>query len=193
VSEYKLKSKSPLEGIQLKFKGIEIKENSSRAIVSLGISYVKKSEIAKTILSAFNVEIPSVGNSIVSTVNNTRFLGMQQDQLFLIFDYSGVDPLEDLPNQIKNIAYLTDQTDSWAMISLSGSNARSILQKSCPIDLHPINFGKDAVSRTIMEHLGVILVCESLNGFLVLSPWSTAQTFIKFIDNSIKSFCNENE
>lgn len=191
VSENILRAKSPLEGIELDLGGVKVKECASRAIISLGMSSGAKLEVAAGIMSAFNIDIPFVGKSSVSTVNNTRILGMQQDQLYLIFDYFGFDPLEELPKQLQNVAYLTDQTDSWVMVTMSGVNSRSILQQACPIDLHPIIFKEDSVSRTVMEHLSVVILCESLNSFIILSPRSTAKSFLEFIENSMKSFFEE--
>ena len=138
-------------------------------------------------MSSFNIDVPIVGQSTVSDIKNARLLGLQKDQLFLIFDYFEVDPLAELPRDLLNCVYLTDQTDSWVMLTLSGQSARIMLQEACPIDFHSTSFKQDAVCRTIMEHISVIILCESWNRFLILTPRSTSKSFLEFVKTSLKN------
>jgi len=188
VSNFFLSSRPIFQKSELDLADVIIEECLSRAIVSIGISAGEENKLAKTINSSFNIDLPVVGYSTVSDIKNVRLLGLQKDQYFLIFDYFEFDPLVELSKDLKNYAYLTDQTDSWAMLTLSGDSARVILQQACPVDLHPTKFKKDAVCRTIIEHLSVIILCESMNRFLILSPRSTAKSFLEFIKKSLKSF-----
>ncbi|MBM3600408.1 MAG: sarcosine oxidase subunit gamma [Alphaproteobacteria bacterium] len=54
-------------------------------------------------------------------------------------------------------ASVTDVSDSRTVIRLSGANARDVLAKGCPIDLHPRVFGPGRVAQSLVARAGVIL------------------------------------
>ena len=187
MSDLMLTSHSPLSKLKLDFGEVAVAEHVSRAIVSIATPYGGGENLSKAVASSLKTTIPAIGKTTASNVDNALLLGMQQDQIFLLFDYSGNHAVDYLPQEIRDAGYLTDQSDSWVMISISGPKARTTLQQTCSVDLHSVNFHSGAVIRTAMANLSTIIICEGENTFLVMSPRSSAKSFFKVLETSIKN------
>ncbi len=185
MPEFTLIKKSPLGRFSRESGGLTISEITDRAIVSIAIPNRGKNSLSKAIASAYKTVIPAVGRSTISKVANGRFLGMQQDQLFLMFNYSGRNAVGEVEKKLGNTAYLTDQTDSWVNLCLSGTKSGAVLERICLIDLHPSVFPKGRVTRTNMEHMAAIILHESPGTFLLLSPCSSAKSFLHALETSV--------
>ena len=155
--------------------------------------------------AAFAVALPAVGSSVV-TGRDERLLGLQHDRLFVLFaadrdadpeallrerlagpDATGTDDARDTaPGEngahARTLLYSSDQSDAWAMLRLDGPDSRRVLERLCPLDLHPDSFPEGAVARSLVEHLGVIVLREAQNAFLLLSPRSSARDFLHEIE-----------
>ncbi len=81
--------------------------------------------------------------------------------------------------------YATDQTDNWVALRLSGDLAVPGLERICPLDLHESAMPIGTAARTVMEHLAVIILRESADGFLLLSPSSSARSFHHAVTTSM--------
>ena len=187
MSDLMLASQYPLSKLELDFGEVAVTEHVSRAIVSIGTPDGGGENLSKAVASSLKTAIPAIGKTTASNVDNALLLGMQQDQIFLLFDYSGKNAVDYLPQEIRDAGYLTDQSDSWVMISISGPKARATLQQTCSVDLHSAIFPNGAVIRTVMANLSTIIVCEGENKLLVMSPRSSAKSFFKVLETSIKN------
>ncbi|ABY30050.1 sarcosine oxidase subunit gamma [Methylorubrum extorquens] len=65
--------------------------------------------------------------------------------------------LRDWPEALHGVASVTDQSDSRALVRISGPQARAMLAKGVAIDLHPRAFGPGRAAVTSIAHLGVQL------------------------------------
>jgi sarcosine oxidase subunit gamma len=64
---------------------------------------------------------------------------------------------------LKNQHYgLVDNSESRTLIRLSGSQARSVLEKGCSVDLHPRSFKQGSVVNTLLGHANVTLHLTAL-------------------------------
>ena len=187
MSDLMLTSQSPLSKLELDFVEVAVVEQVSRAILSIATPYGGGEKLSKAVASSLKTKIPAIGKTTASNVDNALLLGMQQDQIFLLFDYSGNYGVDYLPQEIRDAGYLTDQSDSWVMISISGPKARTTLQQTCSVDLHSANFQSGALIRTAMANLRTIIVCQGENTFLVMSPRSSARSFFKVLETSIRN------
>jgi sarcosine oxidase, subunit gamma len=52
---------------------------------------------------------------------------------------------------------VTELGDARAVLGLSGRNARDVLAKSCPLDLHPKSFGPGRCAQTRLSKIGALL------------------------------------
>jgi len=123
----------------------------------------------------------------VSHGGKMRWLGLQPQQWFVVFEHNQGAPLAKIKEKLGNAAYCTDQSDSWVSLSLSGPLARTALERICPIDLHANSFAVNTVARTTMEHLGVVITRTDEDEFLLMSAASSADSFLHAITTSVKN------
>ena len=190
MSDFKLTARPALSGLVYKTGDITVTEVTALALVSVAIPNGEREIVSKKLLENYYVDIPDIGKYTSSDKENMRFLGLQSDQFFALFDYIGDHAVAHLKAKVSEIAYLSDQSDSWLMLRLSaktGEQCRRVLERICPLDLHPDSFTEASVARTAMEHLAVIIVHESDGQYLLMSPRSSAQSFLHTVTKSIEN------
>lgn len=67
------------------------------------------------------------------------------------------DWAEALGKTLSGVAAVVDQSGAYAGLSISGSDARRLLQKGLAIDLSPQVFVPGAVAVSVIAHIGVIV------------------------------------
>ncbi len=187
MTDFDLSARPPLGGARLEVDGVAVTEVTDRAVVSIAARQGGEEALASAVSTAYGRDLPAVGRSSVSDVDNARFLGLQRDQFFLLFEHTGPDPIRAVAEKLGDAAYLSNQSDSWAMLRITGAKCRSALERICPIDLDPSVFRPGAVARTVMEHLGTIIVREDDDTFLLLSARSSAQSFLHAVETSVRA------
>lgn len=65
------------------------------------------------------------------------------------------DALRELPDLLRPVAAVTDQSDGRAVVRVSGPRARTLMEKGVAVDLHPRVFGKGSAAVTAIAHIGV--------------------------------------
>jgi sarcosine oxidase subunit gamma len=186
VSEYSLTAESALAGLHKSYGDTELQEITERAIVSMATPKEGKKTLASQIKTVLKIDIPAVGKFSSTDIDNTQLLRIQADQCLVLFDYSGNRAVPTFARKIDS-AYLSDQTDSWVILRLSGSQSREALARICAIDLHSDNFGPGSVTRTLMEHMGAIIICEQENEYTLMALRSFADCFLHEIQLSIEN------
>ena len=198
-SSFTLEAQTPLNGFSKSFDGIQVSELLGHSLVSMAMPEDKKSALVENIKAAYKTDLPEVGKFTISAIDNTHILGLQQEQCFVLFEneavYKNGNAVSHIQEKTKDAAYLSDQSDSWAMLKISGENAISALERVCPINLHPTSdpssFDTFSVTRTSMEYLGVIIMQLSKQGaeneYLLFSPRSSADSFLHMILTSIEN------
>lgn len=187
MPERNLVVSSPFGGLDKQYAGVLLAERTDLALVSIAIPLGGRSALEGAMAARFSVGLPDCGRSIVTTDGKLQFLGMQIDQIFALFEYSENDAVSTISDELGKTAYYTDQTDSWAMLRIAGPMARMALERICPLDLHPDKFSQGAVARTTMEHLAVIVLCTDQDSFALMSPRSSASSFLHAVEMSIEN------
>ncbi|WP_169054055.1 sarcosine oxidase subunit gamma family protein [Nitratireductor sp. XY-223] len=182
-----LVANSPLGDFRQEFDGLEVAEVTGLAIVSIATPHGREAELAGAVLDAWGIEFPPVGASIESTAGEIRILGLQPGQVFALFQRDDERPAEAIARKIGDYGYYTDQSDSWAILRISGDRSREALERICALDLHPDVFKTGGVARTVMEHLGVIVLRDKDDAFLLLSARSSAPSFLHAVVTSAKN------
>jgi len=142
--------------------------------------------LRRALEEAFGTSLPAVGDSAV-TPRGERLLGLQPDRLYVLFETDEAsDPEHALRERLGAEPYLSDQSDAWVMLRIEGRAVRRALERVCPLDLHPEVFAVGAVARSVVEHLGVIVLREAADTFLLLSPRSSARSFLDEIETSVR-------
>ncbi len=180
---------SPLDGYARGFDGVELKEaaglGDGLGIVSLALPLGGEDAAAAAIQAAFGIKMPPVGKAAADSDGTYWLLRMGSDQLFVIFPHAGAGAEKAVAQKLAGTVYSTDQSDNWVAMELSGPRARQVLERICPIDLHPQAFAEGDVARTTMEHLGSIILRTGADEFLLLSASSSALSFLHAIETSI--------
>jgi sarcosine oxidase subunit gamma len=187
VSDLVLTAISPLAGVDLEFDGVTITEITGRAIVAISPPAGGDQAMAEGLAASYQISLPAVGETTASPNGAFRLLGLQTDQFFLLFECDQPNAVEQVAEKLGNNAYLTDQSDSWAMIAVSGSKIMAVMERICPIDLDGKNFPAGRVARTVMEHLSVIVLRERPDRFALLSPRSSAASFLHMLETTARN------
>ncbi|WP_162937924.1 sarcosine oxidase subunit gamma [Kiloniella sp. EL199] len=184
MPDYTLTANTPLDGFSRDFVGVSICEVNERAIVSVAVPKDGEEKLANALASSYEIELPKAGILSAASLDNAVLFSMAQDQYFLVFDYAGNTATSVVRSHLNDAAYLTDQSDSFVMIRVSGTNSRSLLERICPLDIHPSVFPIGSVARTVMEHLGTTIIHEAEDSFLLLSARSSTYSFLDAIETS---------
>lgn len=187
MSDYTLTATTPLAGLDKELGGVHLREATGKALVSIAIPQGGQSELEQALDKAWQVAIPAVGHSVLTADGSNRLMAMQADQLFLLADYEGDQAVAMVAEQLGDSGYYTDQSDSWAMLQVSGTASRKALERICPIDLHADVFAEGAVARTAMEHMGVIIVRNGKDSFLLLTMRSLAGSLLHAVEVSVNN------
>lgn len=171
----------------MSFDGVTLKEVADFGLVSIAAPIGGEKKLIQAVKKSYGCDLPAVGSSDVSKNSELRMLGLQPGQWFAFFPHAGDDALSSVSEKLGMGGYYTDQSDSWAVLEISGERAREALERICPLDLHPTAFPKGAVSRTVMEHLGVINLRTGEDTFTLMSARSSAQSFLHAVETSIRN------
>ena len=124
---------------------------------------------------------------------NCILMPSAQNQWFLCFDDDGTNPIDAakalLGKSLSKQIAMTDQSDSWVVLALSGPQCRQTLARICPIDCSASAMPIGTTARTSMEHLGAIITRRPNEGdhqpcFWLLSARSSAASFLHAITGS---------
>lgn len=191
MPEVKLTARPALGGFLQAFEGVTLAEVDGLGLVSAATSLGDGSRLSAAVMTAYGAAIPEVGTSSVSADGNVRLLGLQPDQMFLLFEHAGDDAAAVVAEKLGEAGYYSEQSDAWVYLRLSGPLSTVALERICMLDLHPDRFAVGDVSRTVMEHLGVIILREDLETFLLISPRSSAESFLEAVETSVVNVVGE--
>lgn len=187
MSEYTLLTRSPLNGFEATFGHTTLCEVSGRSLVTLAIPLDGRVGLEQALWARWELEIPQVGYSACTMNNNIRLLALQTDQLLVMLSQDDDQAAATLAADLGPVAYYTDQSDNWVMLRISGEEGREALERICPLDLHPDVFVEGAVSRTAMEHMGVMILREADHSFLLMTMRSLATSLLHALETSLKN------
>lgn len=117
------------------------------------------------LLSPLGLSFPDPGR--VSAAGSLRLVWTGRDQAMLV----GSAP----PDGLSACAAVTDQSDGWVCLSLTGPGAGAVLARLVPLDLRPAAFAPGHAARSALNHLPLILWRED-DGFRLMTFRSMART-----------------
>ena len=187
MADYELMAEPFLGGYSADFNGTSLKEVSDLALISVACPLGGERELAKAVESAWGLVVPKPGQSEATDDGTVTLLGLARDQILVVLPVRKETPLEIVSRNLGAAGYYTNQTDNWVALRIDGPLAVSALERVCQIDLAPAEFPSGAVARTVMEHLGTIIVCEQQSRYLLFSGSSSARSFLHAIETSIRN------
>lgn len=95
--------------------------------------------------------------------------------------------------EIEKFAYVTDQTDGWVGMSVTGEETRPVLAKLCPLDLHETAFPSGSSARTPFEGMHCHITCRdaSQGRFDLYLQRSSARSFLDHMRDAAYGTCGE--
>ena len=186
MPEFQLLSEPLLGGYSEEFDGTKIEEVSNLAIVSIACPVGGGKRLRSAVSKAWNIDLPSPGTTEASDEFGITLMFMATDMYFALFPRSDLPPVERVAGKLGEVAYYTDQSDNWVALRLSGTHSADALERICPIDVSPRSFPAGSATRTVMEHMGSVVYCESELRYLLLSASSSADSFLHAVETSVK-------
>ena len=187
MAEYSLEAAPPLAGYEKSFGGITLTAPKNLAVVAIAVPLGGEAAAKKAIKAGYGVDLPAPGKSVEAKDKSTAIMGLAPDLAFAVFGRAEPDAEDVVTAKLGDAVYLTDQTDTWCGLEISGTGCRAALERICPIDLHPQAFAVNDVARTVMEHLGVVIARTEEDKFLLLSASSSARSFLHAVETSINN------
>ena len=157
-----------------------IVERSDLALVSIATPLGGTDALATALKTGWGLSLPDATLSSVSA--DARALRTAPDQMLLIFPHGAPDADAMVKEKLGTAGYTTDQTDVWAVLELSGPATLAALERLCPLDAAAMP--RNGAARTVMEHMGAMIIRLGPDRFQVLSASSSAQSFLNAVETS---------
>ena len=191
---FTLTASYPINGHCTILDGASLLVLSPRTIVSVSPFSGNEAEFNAAIDKLFNSGYPSAIKAYELIGENACvILPSSHNQWFLCFDGEVPDPLATasdwLGRMTSNQVAMTDQSDAWVIVALTGPLIYRTLERICPIDCSSLAMPIGTTVRTIIEHLGTIILRrpDDDNGnpcFWLMAARSSAASFLHAITAS---------
>ncbi len=79
---------------------------------------------------------------------------------------------------LDGLAAVTDQSDAWAVVSISGAGVEDVLARLVPVDLRLPVFKTNHVAKTMLGHMSVTITRTGPTEFEIMAMRSMATTMI---------------
>ncbi len=169
-----------LGGIDKNIGENRILERDDLALVSVATPIGGEDALTKTLAAAWELPLPEATVSAAS--GDMRAVRTAPDQLLLIFPPDTPDAHATVQGRLGGAGYTTDQTDVWVVLEVNGPQTLAALERLCPLDLY--SFPDGGAGRTVMEHMGAMVVRLGADRFLLLSASSSAGSFLHAVETS---------
>jgi len=184
VADIPLTAAPALGDVNLIFASCVLTERTDIALISVATPHGGYEALAAKVRDVWGLSMP--GATVSLNAGAMRAIPLAADQMMLAFTPDGGLSETSVQADLTDVAYTTLQTDAWAIIELSGSGATAALERICPLDLDLQTFPNGAAARTVMEHLGALIVRLEADRFLLMSARSSAQSFLHAVETSCR-------
>lgn len=87
---------------------------------------------------------------------------------------------------LDGLAAVTDQSDAWAVVMLSGAGAEDVLARLVPVDLRAQVFKVNHVAKTMLGHMSVTITRSGADAFEIMVMRSMARTLVHDLDVAMR-------
>lgn len=186
MAEFALKAGPFLGGYSRDVAGTRLGEVTDLDLVSIATPLDDSAALDAALRAALGVGMPAPGE-VAGSDGEVRLLGLAADQGLAVLPRGEGAAVARVAAMLGGTGYLTAQSDNWVILRLEGGAAVAALERICPLDLHLAAFPEGRVARTVMEHLGAIVLREGPQRFLLLSASSSARSFLHALETSIRN------
>ncbi len=171
-------AKTPLAGIlPINAGETVLTEASPASITSVMPHQGREKALGEALKKAHDIGLPAVGRS--SGTAALRMIWTGRGQYMLV----GNKPAA---RALARSSTLTDQSDGWAVMQLTGDNAAQVMARLCPLDLRAASFKNGHTARTELAHI-MAVVSRIPKGFEIMVMRSFAQTAVTSLQQAMDS------
>ena len=87
---------------------------------------------------------------------------------------------------LEGLAAVTNQSDAWAVVALSGPQAEDVLARLVPVDLRASVFKRNHVAKTMLGHMSVTITRTGANTFEIIVMRSMAKTLVHDLETAMR-------
>ena len=139
----KLIAKSAADGrLPIEVGGVQVDELVA-PMASIAPFGGKGAALAKALKAKHGVALPDIGRMNQKGDIRCQWFGL--DHVMLI----GAEP----DPSLSKVAAVTDQSDAWCRVRLTGTHARDVLARLTPVDLRDLSMPVGATVRTDVQHM----------------------------------------
>lgn len=153
-----------------------LSEVSAGHITSLMPFKGQTEALSQALQAAHGVSFAAAGR--VSSGTDVMCVWIARDQALLI------GPAADA--SLSAFASVTDQSDAWAVVNISGAGAEDALARLIPFDLRVSTFAEGAAARTLCQHM-TVSVCRVGGALRIMAFRSMARTLAHEIADAMAS------
>lgn len=180
-----LKAEPFLGGYSLDLGDVSVAEVTDVAIVSVATPLNGDDALASAVQAAWGCGLPAPRGTSSSSDGSVTLIFSTPDQTLAILPAVDGLAVTGVAATLGDTGYYTEQTDNWVGLRVSGAKAIAALERICPLDLATMPVG--GAERTVMEHLGVFIMREAEDRFLLLSGSSSAKSFLHAVELSMRN------
>ena len=180
-----LKAEPFLGGYSLDLGEVAVEEVTDIAIVSIATPLGGGDALAGAVQTAWGCALPAPRGASKSADGSVTLIFSTPDQTLAILPGVAGLAVTGVAETLGDAGYYTEQTDNWVGLRVSGARATTALERICPLDL--ATMAVDGAERTVMEHLGVFILREAEDRFLLLSGSSSAKSFLHAVELSMRN------
>lgn len=154
--------------------GIAVAELTGLALVSIAVR--RDAALTQAFEAAYGIAPPDAPRFVPGAPLSLIWSG---PGLWLAIAEADGEALEaGLAEKLRGLAFVTDRSDGFAVLEISGPAAREMLSRLLPMDLHPRAFGPGDTAVTVAEHIGVqIWQLDDAPAYRLAFPRSYAGSF----------------
>lgn len=191
MPEFRLHAYGALGGDQpfsRRWRGCSVDEAPDRARALIAARLGQSETVRTAAATAWGLALPEPGRWTQARGLSVFWTG--PDQWLAEADGDGTALLSLLGEKLGGTASLVDQSDAWTCLAVAGPEARAVLEKLCPLDLHPAAFPVGAAARTCMDHLGILIaLMDNAPRFQLWVERSAARSFLHAVIQAADSTC----
>lgn len=167
--------------------GVTIVEVTGLTIASVAARRGQAAETSAKIQALFGFELPAALKRASS--GDVSAVWSAPDQWLVQFATGGRARVAELAEALRGLASVTDQTDSRAVLEVSGPRVREMLAKGVMVDLHPSVFQPGDTAVTLVAHIGAqITMLGAAPSYQLMIPRSFCLSFWDWLIESAEEY-----
>ena len=174
---------APVLGADLSLGENRIVERADLALISVATPL--GGSVTEALSAAWNLPMPEPTRS--TAAGDMRAVQTGADQMLLVFPFADQGAEAHVQNALSGAGYTTEQTGAWVVLEVSGPQTMAALARLCPLDLDASVFPEGAAARTVMEHMGAVIIRLGTDRFWLLSASSSAASFLHAVELSYRN------